>query len=326
MRLTEERLKELLRSQTARSTSRQGECLVENQFVRAAAGEMSSEERRGVARHLITCTDCTEEYQLLRSLKPLTEQVRSTLDAPVDIPVSTTRPLLRIVDKPASRSLPERFAAAVWAYRTGILVAAALVIGIVLGNWLLFARPENNPQIARLNEELQDRDRRLESAVKSLEQARGLLEETARKGEDKAADRSKEEMARNRREISALRGTVRQLSGPRLDAPIIDLDPSEGTRGTPGEAQTGTVIPANAELVTLILNFNNKQHSRYAIELYDSLGKRVWRGEQAQKGDTRSVNLTLSRHFVPAGLYVIKLYGLDGKEELIGDYAMKIEK
>jgi hypothetical protein len=326
MRLTEERLKELLRSQTARSTSRQGECLGEDQFVRAAAGEMSSEERRGIARHLITCTDCTEEYQLLRSLKPLTEEVRSTLNRSGDSPVSIARPLLRIVDKPASQSLPERFAAAVWAYRTGLLIAASLMIGVGVGNWLLSARPENSPQIARLNEELQDRDRRLESAAKSLEEARGLLEETARKGDDKAADRSKEEMARNRQEMSTLRGRVSQLSRPRLDTPIIDLDPSEGTRGTPGETQTGTVIPGNADLVTLILNFSNKQHSRYAIELYDSQGKRVWRGEQAQKRGNRSVNLTLPRHFVPAGLYVIKLYGLDGTQELIGDYAVKIEK
>ena len=326
MRLTEERLKELLRSQTARSTPRQRECLGEDQFTRAAAGEMNSEERRSVARHLITCTDCTEEYQLLRSLKPLTEEVRAALGAPGEIPVSPARPMLRIVDKPAARSFPERLATAVWGYRTALLVAASLTIGVLLGNWLLFARPDSSPQIARLNEEIRDRDRKLESAVESLEQARVVLEETARRGDDKAADRFKEETARNREEIAALRKTVSQLSMPRLDAPIVDLDPSDGTRGNRGEAGAGVVIRSDAHLITLILNFSNKQHSRYAVELFNSAGKRVWRGEQAHKGETRSVNITLSRNFVQPGVYVIKLYGLDGTEELIGDYAVKIEK
>jgi hypothetical protein len=79
MRLTEEKLKELFQRQTARSTPRRTECLTEDQFTRAAAGEISSEERRNVARHLITCIDCTQDYRTLRSLQPWAEDAKATL-------------------------------------------------------------------------------------------------------------------------------------------------------------------------------------------------------------------------------------------------------
>ncbi|MEW6212190.1 MAG: hypothetical protein AB1631_27925 [Acidobacteriota bacterium] len=73
MKLTEEKLREIFQQQTARTTPRQTECLTEDQFMRAATGEMTSEERRNVARHLITCIDCTEEYRALRSLETWAE-------------------------------------------------------------------------------------------------------------------------------------------------------------------------------------------------------------------------------------------------------------
>jgi hypothetical protein len=79
MKLTEEKLREIFQQQTARKTPRQAECLTEDQFMRAATGEMSSEERRSVARHLVTCIDCTEQYQALRSLETWAEDARRVL-------------------------------------------------------------------------------------------------------------------------------------------------------------------------------------------------------------------------------------------------------
>jgi hypothetical protein len=84
MKLTEEKLREIFQQQTARKTPRQTKCLTEDQFMRAATGEMSSEERRNIARHLITCIDCTEEYQALRSLETWAEDARIALAPSVE--------------------------------------------------------------------------------------------------------------------------------------------------------------------------------------------------------------------------------------------------
>ena len=327
MRLTDERLKELLRQQTARSTPRQKECLGEDQFTRAAAGEMNSEERRAVARHLITCTDCTEEYQLLRSLKPLSEEMPATVRPTDDPSVSAARPKLRIVERPASPSPRHTLPTSVWRSRSALAVAACLLISLALGGWLLFTRHESSRQIARLNDQLMERERMLASAQESLDQTRGRLEETARPAEEKKALESpRKSKARNKKEVGGLYGTVAQTASPQLDVPIIDLDPTDATRGDPKQAPARIEIPRAANLITMILNFSHDGHSRYAVEVFDHLGKRIWRGEQPQKGETRSVNVTLSRDFVPAGFYTIKLYGLTGTTELVAEYAVQIEK
>ena len=328
MRLTDEKLREMLRQQTARSTPRQSECLGEDQFMRAAAGEMNSEERRAIARHLITCIDCTEEYQLLRSLKPLSEEMQAALKPRVDTPVSADRPLLRIVERaPASRSPRPLFTTSVWRSRSGLAVAASLLVSLALGGWLLFARHESSLKIARLNEQLMERDRMLASAQESLDQTQGRLEEAARSaGDQKTPEPPGKSQAPIKREAAALNRTAALAVSPQLDVPIIDLDPSDATRGDPKQSATRIEIPRTANLITLILNFSHREHSRYAVEVFDHLGKRVWRGEQSKKAETRSVNVTLSRDFVPAGLYEIKLYGLNGTTELIAAYAVQIEK
>ena len=85
-------------------------------------------------------------------------------------------------------------------------------------------------------------------------------------------------------------------------------------------------IAGAANVVNLILNFRHQKHSRYAVEIFDQSGKRLWRGEGSRRDEIDSVNVTLPRHFVPAGLYTIKLYGLTGTTELIAEYAVQIEK
>ena len=328
MRLTDEKLREMLRQQTARSTPRQSECLGEDQFMRAAAGEMNSEERRAVARHLITCTDCTEEYQLLRSLKPLSEEMQAALKPRVDTPVSADRPLLRMVERlPASRYPRPHFTPSVWRSRSGLAVAASLLISLGLGGWLLFTRHESSRQIARLNEQLMERERMLASAQESLDQTRSRPEEIARPAAgEKTPESPGKGQALIKREVATPYGAPAPTVSPQLDVPIIDLDPSEATRGDPKKSPARIEIPRTANLITLILNFSHREHSRYAVEVFDHLGKRVWRGEQSKKAETRSVNVTLSRDFVPAGLFEIKLYGLDGTTELIAAYAVQIEK
>jgi hypothetical protein len=323
MKLTEARLKEIWQEQTARATPRQAECLSEERFVRLAAGDATSQERTQAASHLALCSDCATEYRILRSLKPLAEQAEAILAASEGAPGMEQR--LRAVGRADAR--PATFWRSIAMLgspaRATFALAALLLISLALGLWLVLLRQGNDREIARLNRELIERDRALASIKESLDETRLRLDETIRRSEqEKSAGDSK----RYEDEIARLRQTVTELSRPQLDAPIVDLDPSDQTRGnTTGDAAR-IEAPPTANIITLILNAASQPaHSTYAVEILDSNGKQVWRGQRARKGPDHAVNLTLARRMIPAGRYLIKLYGLrDGKQEPVADYPVLI--
>src|SRR5262245_14183275 len=103
MKLTEAQLKEIWQGHMARATSQQAECLSEEQFVRAVTGEMSQQERVQMASHLAACSDCAEEYRILRSLRPLAEQAEAILAASTAPEVTEVRTKLRAVGRADAR-------------------------------------------------------------------------------------------------------------------------------------------------------------------------------------------------------------------------------
>ncbi len=325
MKLTEAQLKEIWQRQTARATPRQSECLTEAQFQRACAGEMASQERAQVASHLGACSDCAEEYRILRSLRPLAEQAEVILAAATAPGATEIRPSLRAVERAGGRPAAfwKRFADLFSPAPAAAAIALLLLISLALGAWLVLLSQGNETEIAQLNRELAERDRDLASVRESLDETRGRLEETIRRSEqEKPGGDSK----RYEDEIAQLRQTITELSRPQLDVPIIDLDPSGPTRGTTTGAAARIEAPPTANFITLILNITGQQtHSTYAVEIFDSTGRRVWRGERLRKERDYSVNLTLARRMIPAGRYLIKLYGLqDGKQEPVADYPVLI--
>ncbi|HKC84421.1 MAG TPA: hypothetical protein VKG02_00525 [Blastocatellia bacterium] len=323
MKLTEARLKEIWQEQTARATPRQAECLTEELFERLCAGDATSQERTQAASHLAFCSDCAAEYRILRSLRPLAEQAEAILAASDGAPWigQRSRAVGRSDARPAS--FWRSFATLASPARATFALAALLLISLALGLWLVLLRLGNDREIARLNREMAERDRALASVKESLDETRRRLDEAIRRSEQgKSAGDSK----RYEDEIARLRQTVTELSRPQLDAPIIDLDPSDQSRGnTAGEAAR-IEAPPTANIITLILNISSQpSHSAYAVEILDSTGKQVWRGQRARNGLDHAVNLTISRRMIPAGRYLIKLYGLrDGKQEPVADYPVLI--
>ena len=319
MKLTEARLKEIWQEQTARATPRQAECLTEELFGRLAAGGATSHERTQAASHLAFCSDCAAEYRILRSLRPMAEQAEAILAASEGAPGVGQR--ARAVGRADTRPVTywRSIATLVPPARATFALAALLLISLALGLWLVLLRLGNDREIARLNREMADRDRALASVKESLDETRRRLDETVRRSEqEKSAGDSK----RYEDEIARLRQTVTELSRPQLDAPIVDLDPSDQTRGnTKGDAAR-IEAPPTANIITLILNTSSQpSHSAYSVEILDSNGKQVWRGQRARSGPDHAVNLTLARRMIPAGRYLIKLYGLrDGKQQLVAEY------
>src|SRR5689334_11239239 len=69
MRLSETELKEVYQKSTARSS--RTECLTADEIARISTAEVDEEERQQMSRHLMTCSDCAEEYRLINPLKSL---------------------------------------------------------------------------------------------------------------------------------------------------------------------------------------------------------------------------------------------------------------
>ncbi len=320
MKSTEEELKEVLQQQTARSTPRQAECLTEDQFVRAAMGEMTEQERVRVAHHLVTCVDCTDEYRSLRALKSWADEAEQILAAPAASTVAGSS--LRVADKAVAPTVWRRYSAL--SPQAGALaLAASLLIVLGLAGWLLLNRQERSREIARLNNQLAERDRELASATQSLDEARSQLEEAVRHQEKAESAAQTMELEGK---IAELRRTVDELSKPQVGVPIVDLDPSPATRGDPRGAATRIELPRTANFITLILNFGRVQtHSDYEVEILDHSGKRVWRGRGMTTSEANSLNLTLPRRLVPGGLYLVRIHAVQmGRWEQVAEYPVVI--
>ena len=332
MKLTSAELKSLYQEGTARSARGGVNCLTSEKMMRAAMGQLSEGEREQVADHLLSCSDCTREFRLVYALKPWAEKTGQALTESVEpgLHSDSTAPWLplRAVEQslPQRPALWQRIAAFFLPARPSFALAAQLVMWLTLlalAFWILMTRQENNSRIARLHEQLAERDRALDSTEKSLNDARRQLDETLRRAEE---NRSGMTSNQYKIEIARLRQTIAELSSPQLDIPIVDLDPGGAIRGGAKEAITLIEAPKTANLVTLILNFTGRQqYSGYVVEIFDQSGKQVWRGQIARRSQANSLNLTIARRLLPGGRYQIKLFGhQNGKIEPIADYPVTI--
>jgi hypothetical protein len=334
MKLTEEKLKQIFQRQTASSTARQVDCLTEDQFARAASGAMDQEERSAVARHLIACSDCTEEYRIVRSLKAWANEADRTLAATLSVDArkaagkperntEVSRPSVWISRK---AFFPSRVALAVAAMLFVVLFAAVLMVWIT---------QQQGRELARLNQQVAERDKALNSiqgALSEKERRVGELEESLRRQRPQS-DQARAEVespdagndsSRLKEEVASLRQNTRELNQPQLEAPIVDLDPAPVRGGSSGAATT-IDIPPTAKSFTLILNFRGEAYPANEVEILDGRGKDVWRGQVRGKGGSGSINLTLSRGLIANGHYTIKLYGRkDGRREPIAEYPLQV--
>jgi hypothetical protein len=291
MRLTDDELKRLYSRQTARSVHGGKECLSEEELLGLATGEVSKAERERMADHLMSCSDCSEEYQLTLSLKPLVDEATT----------SEKRPQ-RIRNFPPVRALYA-------------IAASMLIASICLGAWIFYLQREKRETISRLNEQLAEKERAIAAANESLDDARRRLEETPKRNE-------KYEV-----QIAELQKSIAELARPQLNVPITDLDPQNSTRS--GDDSSAVVsVPPNTNLFTLILNVSGEQsYSRYSIEIADERGKPVWSGSGLRtQSQLNNFTISLSRPMFPAGNYRIRLYGLqNGKRRLVESYFVRIE-
>jgi uncharacterized protein (UPF0216 family) len=320
MKVTSEDLKSLYQKGTARSAK--ADCLSAETMMRAATGEASEEERGRAADHLATCSDCAWEFRLVRALKPWAEEAGQAFAAAGQRlhsdQATTTRGVRKEIEQ--QPSLWQRITALLSPGRTPAALATQLLLLalLVLGGWLILARQVNSNQIDILNKEVAERDRALDSATKSLDEAQRQLEEAIRQRDQAIAAANSNQ---NGGEIARLRQTIDELTRPQLDIPIIDLDM---IRGASIETAVPIDVPRTANLLTLILKFNERrQHSAYEVEIIDQHGKQIWQGQS--KSQPNKLNVTIPRRALSGGIYLIKLFGLRNDEKVrIADYAIAI--
>lgn len=320
MRLTSEELKESYRKETARASWQRADCLSAEEMMRAAEGQTSQAERKTVADHLMACADCAEEYRLVRSLKTWAETAAASVDEANNLAGVKPESILRLDERRVSsapRSGWRRRIGTVFSpMRASYAMAAALfVVTLALGFWSLSLYRENRSLAAVFNQQLQERDQTLNAAIESLAQSRQQAEESARQSKQfqtQLAERTRE---------------VERLSQPRINIPIVDLNPGDSTRGNSPGSLTTVDLPAGVNFFTLILNIAIQQdYPDYELNVVDSNGKLVWRRGGLQKNEWNNFTVGFSRRLIPAGKYRMKIYGLrNSRRELLEDYAVSVK-
>lgn len=306
MRLSSEELRSLYQQETGRPARGRAECLAADVLLRAAAGESGQAEREEVARHLIACADCAQEYRLVREFKPWADRVAAA-GGPEPSAVKETA-------APRPRRWP-RLRATLWPQGAPYALAAALlVVSLALGGWVTSLRRENNRLKA-------SPDPAPVTAEASRQEA--LREESARRAQQLAEATRRAEQGEA--QIAELRRTVDELSRPQPNVPITDLEPRDSARAGGGAATAVEVEPA-APFFTLILHVDGEpSHASFTLEVVDARGQRLWRVPGLRKSRLNTFTVALPRRQLPAGEYRLKLYGLRaGRREPVAEYQMRV--
>ncbi|MGH9855137.1 MAG: hypothetical protein ACREBD_35340, partial [Blastocatellia bacterium] len=293
MKLTNEEMRRFYQRQSSRTIAGHAECLSEDVITRAAIGEPDQTDRQMIADHLAVCSDCAQEYRLLRSLKPLIEQ--AAVLAPES--ESALEPVVERQDKeervvPSQPSLLRRFISSGVAAYAG--AAALLVICLACVVLIISLRRQNAELAAQLKEQVSRRNQASQSVAETNDQ----LAQAMRRAEQQ------------QQEITELRRSIEDFSQPQVNAPITDLDP-QSVRGDTEKAVTTVTVPKGSTLFTVILHVaGGPSYSEYALEILDGQGRPVRRVKGLYRSPADTFTVALSRRLLPAGRYRLRLYGL----------------
>lgn len=125
--------------------------------------------------------------------------------------------------------------------------------------------------------------------------------------------------------VTDLRETVDDLRGPRINPPLVNLEPQGAVRHPPAAVPTMELSDA-APRGWLILNaVEDSTYPSYRIELIAVDGLTRWSAEKLRRSEAGNFRLELTRETVPAGRYRILLSGQrDGRTEPIAEFQLRI--
>lgn len=311
MKLTNEEMRRFYQRQSSRTIAGHAECLSEDVITRAAIGEPDQTDRQMIADHLAVCSDCAQEYRLLRSLKPLIEQaavLSPESESALEPVVEKQGEGARVV--PSQPSLLRRF---IGIFSSGVAAyagaAAFLAVGLACVVLIISLRRQNAELAAQLKEQIARRNQ----ASQSVAETNNQLAQAMRRAEQQ------------QQEITELRRSIEDFSQPQVNAPITDLDP-QSVRGDTEKAVTTVTVPKGSTLFTVILHVaGGPSYSEYALEILDGQGRPVRRVRGLYRSPADTFTVALSRRLLPAGRYRLRLYGLyAGGSKAVGDYPIRV--
>lgn len=271
-------------------------CPPDEALAALALGEVSAEERTALADHVASCRRCSAVYRDLLDLHREAQRLAGA--APAAAPDATAAP-------------PRRTA---WA-----VAAAAALAAVSLAGWNAVLLDENRQlaaDLARVDRPAQTEARpaepRLpETADPAVQEALAQLTDLTRRVESQTE------------QIATLEGEVTALRAPRLNVPVVDLDPGTA-RGSGAEAAQTVAVPPGAGLVTLILNPSERPApGSYGLEILAADGRRVWSGAGLQPTPWDNFSLAVPRALLPDGRYRFRL--TDPRGTALETYDVRIE-
>lgn len=203
--------------------------------------------------------------------------------------------------------------------------AAAMLIILVGGAWLLTMTLRLRSQLTQLQAENQSKQNQRQALEQQIEAER-------RRSEELNARLNQEKQQREQSDES-----LRQLSEPADPTnppprPVIaSLTLLPGiSRG--GGDKPSLVMPGDARLVRLNIGIDpEEQYKNFAVELRTAAGRQVWTRENLparNRSGARAIGLTLPASVLKSGEYELRLSGLKegGEAEDIGFYYFDVKK
>ncbi len=131
------------------------------------------------------------------------------------------------------------------------------------------------------------------------------------------------------RTIGRLEDRIADLSRPRADVVIRELNPGARQRGA-GSADAGAANVADLGLatapITLVLHLTEPaEYPDYRLDVLDAGGTRVWSRRGLAPSEVDSFYLSLPPHALASGRYELRLFGVDaGREDLLETYPIRL--
>jgi len=268
-------------------------CPSSEMLVAAAAPDASPDARERVVDHLVTCTQCAEEFRVLQEMGPWAADHAHLLGESAR---STTTPTI------ADKFHRGRFGSP-WMYATAAVLVLA-VAGLEV-------------QVQRLQ-----RDNRSLAARAAAAETAATRTPTPPVTAPSRSAALEARVAEQQRTIEDLERRVQSADAPDLNAPIIDLEPADAQRSattTPAAPQ----IPAGARSIVFILNTTHAAAGGvYDVDLAGAGNKVVWTGSGLRPSADRTLTLVVPRTLV-RDASTVRLYSRDGsRRTLVEQYTI----
>jgi hypothetical protein len=125
--------------------------------------------------------------------------------------------------------------------------------------------------------------------------------------------------------VAFLHREVGRMQEPQLNPTIVNLSVAEPTRGDPVESLV--VVPAGSRSLLLVLvPLREPMETEHRLEIWTRKGREVWSGGGLTRTADGTFVVELSRRFLAAGEYLVRLLRNSGRGEpaLVEEYAVRL--